>query len=291
MRNLKLSSPRMTGTDVVDWQGFLSNRGLFSGGIDGVFNPATSQSTKDYQTSAGLDADGEVGPRTFAFAIRDGFQSSTRTLELGMDASVNCTRFASCIAAAQMNFVVRYYSKVASKTLTPDEAGTLSDAGLKLVIVYQDKQNEIGFFNGDEGTASAQRALDLAQKTGQHSGSAIYFAADFDPTPDEVRGPLSEYFLAVNQVFRAAPVQYTIGVYGSGLTCRLIRDASLAQYAWLSQSTGFREYRAFRPRAHMLQIAPSRNICNGKLSIDDDVAQVQDYGAFRLAGAAAGAGI
>jgi len=283
MRNLKLTSPRMTGTDVVDWQGFVATLGLFANAIDGVFDPATSQATKDYQKSISLDADGEVGPRTFASAIRDGFQSSTRTLELGLDASVNCSKFAACIVSTGMKFVVRYYSKLASKTVTAEEAKALSGAGLKLVVVYQDRQDAIGFFDSAQGKASAQRALDLAKKTGQTAGSAIYFAADFDPSADEVRGPLSEYFMAVNQVFRSATVQYAVGVYGSGLTCRLMRDASLAQFAWLSQSTGFREYGSFRPRAHLIQIAPSRNICNGKLNIDDDVAQVQDYGAFRIA--------
>ncbi len=283
MRNLKLDTPRMTGTDVIDWQAFLTKAGFFKGAIDGIFDPVTSQATKDFQKSEKLDADGVVGPRAFAAAIRNGFQSSTRTLELGMDASVNCAKLVSCITKAQMKFVVRYYSQFAGKAITPAEAKALSAAALKVVVVYQDKQDDLDSFDAAQGKVSAQRALDSAKKLGQPAGSAIYFAADFDPTPDQVRGPLSEYFMAVNQTFRAAPAQYAIGVYGSGLTCRLIRDASLAQYAWLSQSSGFREYQAFRPRAHMIQIAPSRTICDGKLSIDDDVAQVQDYGAFRIA--------
>ena len=284
MRNLKLASPRMTGTDVVDWQAFLVLRKFYTGAVSGVFDPATATGTKAFQADAGLKADGEVGPQSFAAAIREGFQSSTRTLELGMDTSVNCAGFAPCIVAAGMKFVVRYYSNVAGKTVSPAEAKALSAAGLKLVVVYQDKQDAVGFFDDGQGKASALRALDLAKATGQPKGSAIYFAADFDPTADEVRGPISQYFMAVNRVFRAATVQYAIGVYGSGLTCRLLRDASLAQYAWLSQSTGFREYSSFRPRAHMIQIAPNRDICDGKLNIDDDVAQVGDYGAFRLAG-------
>ena len=282
MRNLSLTAPRMTGTDVVDWQSFLQTRHLFDGGISGVFDPATSKGTKDYQTSGGLKADGVVGAGTFARAIRDGFQSSTKTLELGMDASVNCSPLAACIVATGMKFVARYYSKAASKAITRKEGLALSKAGLKLLVVYQDKQDDVRFFTGGEGKASARRALTQAQALGQPAGSAIYFAVDFDPAADDVRGPVSDYFLAVNQEFRAAAVQYAIGVYGSGLTCRLVLDASLAQFAWLSQSTGFRESAAFRSRAHLIQIAPSRDICEGKLSIDDDVAQVKEYGAFRL---------
>jgi len=272
----------MTGSDVDDWQRFLATRKLYDGDISGIFDPATAQATKAYQTSAGLDADGVVGPRTFAQAVRDGLVSSTRTFEIGMDASVDCTTLGSCIVSAGMKFAARYYSRFAKKAMAPAEGRALSNAGLKLVVVYQDKQNSIEFFSSAEGKASAQRALDQAQALGQPSGTNIYFAVDFDPTADQVRGAVSDYFLAVNQAFRAANLKYTIGVYGSGLTCRLLRDASLAQFAWLSQSTGFREYASFRPRAHLIQIFPSRDICGGKLNIDDDIAQVEDYGAFRL---------
>ena len=284
MRNLKLATPRMTGTDVIDWQTFLTGRTLFTDAIDGQFGPLTAQATKNYQTSAGLTADGEVGPRTFASAIADGFESSTRTLELGMDASVSCLKFAAGIAGLQMKFAVRYYAQDTGKCITAAEARALSSAGLKLVMVYQDSQDKIQFFDKTQGTDNAQRALKLAAKIGQPAGSAIYFAADFDPTADEVRGPISDYFMAVNQVFNASAVKYRIGVYSSGLTCRLLRDASLVQFAWLSQSVRFAEYNAFRPRAHMIQVFPNRDILGGKLNIDDDIAQVADYGAFQLAG-------
>jgi peptidoglycan hydrolase-like protein with peptidoglycan-binding domain len=283
MRTLKLESPRMIGADVEDWQQFLTGRALYRDTIDGIFGPATSRATKDYQESAGLDPDGVVGPLTFSRAVQDGFQSATRTIEAGLDASVDCTSFASCISSAGMKFVVRYYSRsTTGKTLTPEEAAALSAVGLKLVVVYQDKQDTIGSFSADEGTRSAGKALELAGGIGQPEGSAIYFAVDFDPSPTDVRGPILEYFQAVHQAFNVATTQYAMGVYGSGLTCRMIRDASLAQFAWLSNSTGFRESKSFRPRAHLLQVFPSRDICDGRLNIDDDVAQARDYGAFRL---------
>lgn len=282
MRNLKLESPRMVGSDVQDWQQFLTVRALYQDTVDGIFGPATSRATKEYQEQSGLDPDGIVGPNTLAAAIRDGFQSSTRSVEAGMDASRDCTSFASCIATTGMRFVARYYSRSTIKTLSPAEARALSGAGLKLVVVYQDAQNQISLFDAVQGSRSAAKALELASAVGQPGGSAIYFAADFDPSATDVRGPITEYFHAVNQAFANAPVRYSVGVYGSGLTCRIIRDASLAQFAWLSGSTGFRESAAFRPRAHLLQVLPSRKICAGKLNIDDDVAQAQEYGAFTV---------
>lgn len=282
MRNLKLESPRMTGTDVEDWQTFLTLRGHYRDVIDGIFGPNSARATRDYQSDAGLPADGVVGPATFSRAVLDGFQSATRTIEAGADASVDCTRFAAGIAAEGIRFVARYYSRSATKTLKPAEAKALCAAGLKLVTVYQDSQNAVKFFSADQGVAAAERALALAGVVGQPEDSAIYFAADFDPSPAEVRGPVVEYFQAVSQTFRSVATRYAVGVYGSGLTCRLIRDAGLAQFAWLSGSTAFRESAGFRPRAHLIQVAPSRKICGGKLAIDDNVAQSAEYGAFTV---------
>ncbi|HEY3442143.1 MAG TPA: glycoside hydrolase domain-containing protein [Paludibaculum sp.] len=282
MRNLKLESPRMTGADVEDWQTFLTLHANYRDVIDGVFGPNTARATRVYQTGAGLPVDGVVGPATFSRAVLDGFQSATRAIEAGLDASVDCTLFAAGIAAEGIRFVARYYSRVAAKTLNPAEAKALCAAGLRLVTVYQDSQNDVKFFSEAQGVAAAERALALAGAVGQPEDSAIYFAADFDPSPTEVRGPVVEYFQAVSQTFRSATTRYAIGVYGSGLTCRLIRDAGLAQFAWLSGSTGFRESMGFRPRAHLIQAAPSRKICGGKLAIDDDVAQTGEYGAFTV---------
>ena len=69
------------------------------------------------------------------------------------------------------------------------------------------------------------------------------------------------------------------GAYGSGLTCRFIRDCSLATFTWFTGFTGFQEPNKFRPR---LQVAPERKICDGKLSIDTDIAQNDNFGAFRV---------
>jgi hypothetical protein len=270
----------MTGADVEDWQNFLAGRGLYDGVIDGVFGPITSRATREYQRGAGLGDDGVVGPRTYLQAVHDGMQSATRTLSAGMDASTNCTDFVSCIREAGMRFVVRYYSRFVRKTLTATEARAIGDAGLNVAVVYQDAQDNLDSFTPALATRNADKALELASTIGQPAGSAIYFAVDFNPASEEIRGPIAEYFQTVNQAFRDSG--FAIGVYGSGLICRLIRDASLAQFAWLSGSTGFRESAAFRPRAHLIQVLPSRNICNGRLNIDDDIAQTEDFGAFQV---------
>lgn len=280
MRQLRLEKPALRGTDVRDWQTFLVNQGLLNDLADGIFGSNTAQASRAYQTRVGIDADGVVGPFTLARALEGGFTSSSEPLKAGMDASVNCTQFAPKIAAAGIKFVVRYYSKSSSKAMGSAEARALSRAGLQLMAVYQDFNDEMKFFTADIGTNQAKKALASAAAIGQPEGSAIYFAADFDPAADEIRGPLMEYFHAVHDAFSDAP--YTIGVYGSGLTCRLIRDSGFAKLTWLSQSTGFREYRAFLPQADVVQAAPSRDLIPKKLNIDDDIAQSADFGAFQV---------
>jgi peptidoglycan hydrolase-like protein with peptidoglycan-binding domain len=280
MRQLRVEKPPIRGTDVMDWQTFLINQGLLTDVADGIFGPSTAKASRDYQTNVGIGADGVVGPFTLARALDGGLTSTAEPLQAGMDANVNCTELASNIAVARIKFVVRYYSKFSSKALTLTEARALSGAGLQLMTVYQDTNDKLEFFTTDIGAEQARRALDLAGGIGQPEGSAIYFAADFDPAPDDVRGPLMEYFHAVHDVFATSP--YSVGVYGSGLACRLIRDSGFAKFTWLSQSTGFRDYRAFLPQADVVQAAPARDLIPQKLNIDDDIAQSADFGAFQL---------
>jgi peptidoglycan hydrolase-like protein with peptidoglycan-binding domain len=283
MRTLRLQSPRMSGTDVIAWQQFLVNQDFYRDVVDGVYGPLTAQGTRDYQTNKGLDVDGVVGPGTFSQAVLDGFEAPAgRVAVPGMDASVDCRTFASCIAAAGMKFVVRYYSNSAGKTLTRPEAVALSTAGLEVAAVYQDSGNDIKFFSTELGKKNAAKALLLAAGIGQPADSAIYFAVDFDPSADQVRGPITDYFREVAAALAVSDTRYAVGVYGSGLTCRMVRDAGLSAFTWLSGSTGFRESARFRPQANLIQAAPDRKICGDKLSIDDDVAQSENFGAFRI---------
>jgi hypothetical protein len=207
-----------------------------------------------------------------------------------MDASVDCSPFVDAIANAGINFAARYYSNSAAKTLTSSEARSLSQAGISIVAVFENFNNSLDRFSAAIGSQHAAKALQLAAAIGQPPGTAIYFAVDFNPAQADVEGPVTDYFSAVRDAFAAAAVEYLIGVYGSGLACRLIRDAGLAKFTWLSQSTGFFEYSAFRAQADIVQLAPQR-VAFGGLQIDDNIAQNAEFGAFLVAGAQTASGI
>ena len=71
MRRLSLNTH---GGDVAAWQTFLIGQGfLEAGGADGQFGPKTEDATRRYQASHSLDADGIVGPKTFATAQVNNF--------------------------------------------------------------------------------------------------------------------------------------------------------------------------------------------------------------------------
>jgi len=277
MRTLCLTQPNLCGGDAVRWQQFLAGRGLFASRVDGVFGHLSDQATRTYQTNSRIDAGGVVDAATLSQAANDGFAGLGTP---GMDAMMNCAPFASRLAGAGVQFVARYYSRFAAKAMTAAEANALAQAGLQLVVVYQDAGDSIASFGADMGRQNATAALAQASALGQPAGSAIYFSADFDPNAVQIAGPLTDHFRAINDVFAASATPYRVGVYGSGLMCGTIRDAGLVQLTWLSQSTGFRNWIGHCPQANIVQSAPSRNLVG--VSIDDDIAQTDDFGQFRL---------
>lgn len=289
MRQLKLQDVNMSGPDVSDWQKFLKGRGHFPFTVDGKFGPRSDQGTRGYQASAGLDSHGVVDRGTMQRAVGDGYAASTGANLAGIDASIDCSPFLDQIRAEGLTFVFRYYSHNPAKQLTPAEGRRFAAAAIPVVAVFEDSNNAAGLFSSDAGAHQAQRALQQAAAIGQPAGSAIYFAVDFDPTPAEVAGPVTAYFTAVKAALDAASTQYAVGVYGSGLTCRAIRDAGLARFTWLTGSTGFAGYADFLPHADIVQLAPERVLAS-PLSIDDDIAQSAEFGQFRVPGAEAAAG-
>jgi peptidoglycan hydrolase-like protein with peptidoglycan-binding domain len=285
VRELKLQTRNMTGPDVSDWQMFLKSRSVLPGNADGAFGPQSDKATRSYQTGAALTVNGLVDAETMTRALIDGYQSTMGANVAGMDASINCQSFAMRIAAQGMKFAGRYYSGNTKKALTVTEARALSSAGVNIITVFENSNNSAEFFSTGIGTSQATSALEQAATVGQPPFTAIYFAVDYNATATDAEGPITDYFSAIKSAFAAAPTQYLIGVYGSGMTCRVIRDAGLAQFTWLTCSTGFTEYATFRKQADIVQLAPDRTLLPG-LDIDDDIAQSAAFGAWNLSEAA-----
>lgn len=165
----------------------------------------------------------------------------------GISTNRNCEASAACLRDSGRQFVVRYHSRTTQqreKRLSPREAAMLARAGLDVVAVYQDNAQELADFGRERGVLDGRSAFSFAAQVGQPPGSAVYFAVDTDFSQAQIESVVLPYFEGVRDGMDDAAggiSAYRIGVYGSGLTCRLVRDThALAQLAWLAQSIGWR---------------------------------------------------
>ena len=212
----------------------------------------------------------------------------------GLSTNLHCTNKIDCLLTNSIGFVGRYYSTTtqqSQKRITKAEALALSHAGIDIVVFYQDRMNQIADFSTSKGTNGGKAALGYASDLGQPHGSTIYFSADFDPSHSQILGPIKDYFAAVNQVFADAGSPFKIGVYSSGLACRLLKEANLVEHTCLSQSGGFNETKAYRAsnQWNVLQTIAHANLC-GFTPNDYEPCEAQGgkpSGSFRLGGAVA----
>jgi Domain of unknown function (DUF1906) len=172
-----------------------------------------------------------------------------------IDTSVKTIGQANDIVAAGYGAVGVY--------LRPDRCSAamlaeLHQAGLKVWSIYEKGfPDHDGYFNADQGRVDGQRAAAFAQRMGQPQGTQIYPAVDYDPDDSNPSGPtingtISAYMKAFQAAIELAG--YLASVYGSGRTCRILIANALAKTGWLAQSTGFAEYRLFKPKAGIVQL-------------------------------------
>jgi hypothetical protein len=156
----------------------------------------------------------------------------------GVKAPFELTQYAISIKQQGIDFAIRYYSHHAGKNLSLAEARALTDAGIQIGVVWETGAH-VNYFSRAQGCADGAAAYLMAQTViTQPSGSAIYFAVDFNPGADEIEGPITRYFEGVNQAFKAAlpgEPQYQVGVFSSGACCEAMVAGGLATLSWLSQ--------------------------------------------------------
>src|SRR5436309_15758606 len=107
----------------------------------------------------------------------------------GVDSSSVVTPTAArCLAQFGFSFVARYYRSRKSKLnrLTPEEAQTISGAGLNLVAVFEYAGTKAAYFTAAQGALDVEDALQQAAVVAQPEGRAIYFAVDYHATQDGI---------------------------------------------------------------------------------------------------------
>jgi len=200
----------------------------------------------------------------------------------GIDSSTDCSHQVDCIKKLGKSFVARYYASPNSKkVLTSGEANAISTAGLNIVVVWENgfptSKSYFSYFQGvDDGTS----AYNMAAKIGQPANTPIYFAVDYDAADVDISGAINDYFRGIRDGFSTisggAPI-HGIGVYGSGAVCSWLLARSMATYAWLAQSQGWRGYSTFT--SWNIKQHAETTVCT--LNVDTDDAK-SDYGGFTI---------
>jgi hypothetical protein len=140
------------------------------------------------------------------------------------------------------------------KILSEGERKLIHDNHMNIGVVFQHRNScERTWRDSKRATYDADRALAMAQQLSQPKGTAIYFGVDgADQNFKEHRkleegvGLIKSYFAVVSKKLKSAG--YEVGVYGSGLSCRILRDEERSvKYCWLSMSPGHPESRDFEP--------------------------------------------
>lgn len=163
----------------------------------------------------------------------------------GVDSASSLSSIASSLKSKGYLFAARYYSSDASqwKVMSAAESSAIANAGLKRIVVFENSSNSDNYFSAAQGQNDASKAISLAKARGQATGSAIYFAVDYDASEKVINNQIKKYFTEVQSMLSKAG--YSVGVYGSGRTCRLIKAAGLAGYTWLAMSSGWSEYSTY----------------------------------------------
>ena len=172
-----------------------------------------------------------------------------------MDTPWSCARKAQELKAAGVDAIIRYYNhrnsrQLPEKRLSRSEAEAIAAAGIRLSVVFQQRQNKLRDFTFDKGRAAGERAFDLAAgDILQPFGSAIYFGVDWDFFRNSELKRVAEFFDGVRaglQAESAGGPSYRVGAYGSGTVLTHLGSKGLAELFWLAQSTGWSGYKAYK---------------------------------------------
>ena len=209
----------------------------------------------------------------------------------GISTNRDCTAAAAQLLASGIHFVFRYHATTtqqAEKRLSPKEAAEVARAGLDLATVYQDRARTPADFGRARGEQDGAAAIVYAGQVGQPAGSAVYFAVDVDFSEAQLRQFVLPYFQGVKAAFDAAAggtAYLRIGVYGSGLTCRLLRATfDFVELGWLAESTGWRESKTYADWQVQQHLNQGTSLPGLGESFERCEARVADFGQFRPVG-------
>ncbi|NHN28600.1 DUF1906 domain-containing protein [Paenibacillus agricola] len=148
-------------------------------------------------------------------------------MTLGIDCATPLTAAtAAAFRIGGYSFVGRYLVPSGWKSLSKEEAETISAAGLNIISVFETTANR-SLAGREGGLSDGALALKLAMDRGQPVGSTIYFAVDFDAVAAQFN-VIADYIAAANE----ATPGYSTGVYGSYAVVEEMSRRGVCSHFW-----------------------------------------------------------
>lgn len=179
---------------------------------------------------------------------------------------------AAALRGVGADFACRYLSVPGNpKNLTPAEALAMSKNGVDLVVVFETAADRAltGF---DGGTADARAAAQQAGTVGMPEHRPIFFAVDFDATPEQ-QPPIEAYFRGVAAVLGLERT----GAYAGYWVISRLFDAGLIRWGW---QTGAWSGGNWDRRTQIQQFSNGHRV--GEIECDYNHAVGQDFGQWRV---------
>lgn len=174
----------------------------------------------------------------------------------------------AALKKAGVHFVCRYLSTAGNpKNLTASEARKLHAAGISIALVFETTGNR-ALGGATAGKADAKTARAQAAARGVPVKVPIYFAVDFDPTPQQLRNVLA-YIRGAASVLTPART----GVYGGRTAVKACLDAKACKYAWQTYAWSGG---VWDPRAHIHQYLNGQRLSGA--TVDFNRAVKQNFG-------------
>lgn len=169
----------------------------------------------------------------------------------------------SCLYTEGKRFAVRYTNLGAAreKTITLAEAKKLTDAGLRIVTVFEETAGHM-LGGAAAGTAAAKASWALGKAAGMHPDAPHFFALDVDPSPWSG----TQWATAASYLDAAAAVlgKDRVGLYGNDEAIDKLRAHCTFYWQTYAWSGG-----RWASGLHLRQYKNGVILCGGELDLDD----------------------
>ncbi len=193
------------------------------------------------------------------------------TVRFGLDWAYGDMSVAA-LRAAGADFIGRYASTAGNpKNLTAREAQEMSNADIDILLVFETTA-ERALAGREAGRTDATSAKKQAIAVGMPEHRPIFFAVDFDATPQQ-QGPIDDYFRGAASVLGLDGT----GAYGGYWVIMRLFDADLIRWGWQTYAWSGGNWDA---RARVRQFSNGHTV--GGVDCDYDHGLGKDFGQWQV---------